>query len=246
MPGHLGLGPRTAFGCCSYQNKCGHKDQSVSASQAPFFAHTGIVLALRYLTGTELKPNEQNMSWEGWKAWKWGKGNHIKSANSNYKAKTYSTQVTSIRILQWQPKRYTCYFNYYFLLVVVWFSLVFQTFPLLHGKLKIFCISEVSLWLHHILQSIFPPTRRFFTTPKAIIPEFLQKESSFRGALCLQSPSCPFRALAVCIPQLQHRVQRVATPDLSPTTRSGQLEGKTRNHAQLNKDPVLKMLYSCM
>lgn len=176
-------------------------------SQAPFFANTGTVLTRRYLTGTELKPNEQNMFWEGWKAWKWGKGNHIKSANSNYKVKTYFKQVTSIRIFKWQPKRYMCYFNYYVLLLVVWFLLAFQTSPLLHGNSRFFCISEVSLWLHHIPHNVFPPIGRFFCNTKGHYTRVSAKNpSSFRGALCLQSPSCLFQALAVCIPQLQHSV----------------------------------------
>lgn len=53
----------------------------------------------------------------------------------------------------------------------------FSDFPTSSWKLKIFCTSEVSLWLHHIPHNIFPPIRRLFTMTKAIIPEFLKKKA---------------------------------------------------------------------
>lgn len=171
----------------------------------------------------------KNMAWEGWKAWRWGKGNHVKSAKANYKAISYAGPVTSIRILKLQiAQKIHVLFQLFILLVVVCclFLSTLWTPPLLHGMLKIAVLQK----RYHCdcncttySNAPFPHHRWFLTVLKAIIPEFLvlQIEGSSRGALCSQSPSHSFHALAVCIPWLQHRVQCAANPDLSPTTCSG-------------------------
>lgn len=123
----------------------------------------------------------ENMAWEGWKASKWGKGNHVKSAKANYRAKAYSKPVTSIRILKWQTaqKRHVILISWVFFFFVGCFCLfvclflsTLWTSPLLHGMLEICCISE-----ELSLAEIAPRTpmhpffsKWFLRALKAIIP----------------------------------------------------------------------------